>query len=215
MLIIKEPAAEDSQMIRSPNMALITAADGDAKLLEIGGTSFAVLVDYAKVLRELALESIHGNRAEASKISAAQSGKAMELLNLALIWIADRLRISYGEGALRDLLRMAIAGHAKFPISVEGVVLPPVAPDADITLRWPAWYHKTPRDLQDEATTIKTLRDAKVISRETSVDYIASSYDIEDTAAELARIEQDAKNDIALVAQASTPNVTEQVRVNE
>ena len=215
MLIIKEPAAPDEQMVRSPNMALITAADGDAKLLEIGGTSFAVLVDYVKFLRELALESVHGNRAEASKLSSAQSGRAMELLNIALIWIADRLRISYGEGALVELLRMALAGHAKFPLSVDGKVLAPVAPDADITLHWPAWYHKTSRDLQEEATTVKTLREAKVISRETAVDYIASSYDIEDTAAELAQIEQDAKNDIALVADAATPNVTEQVRVSE
>ena len=215
LLIIKEPAAPDEQMVRSPNMALITSADGDAKLLEIGGTSFAVLVDYVKVLREIALESIHGNRAEASKLSAAQSGKAMELLNLSLIWIADRLRISYGEGALVELLRMAIAGHARFPLSVDGKVLAPVAPDADITLHWPAWYHKTSRDLQEEATTIKTLRDAKVISRETAVGYIAPSYDIEDTAAELAKIEQDAENDIAIVADAATPNVTEQVRVSE
>jgi len=215
LLIVKEPAAPDRQMVRSPNMALITAAEGDAKLLEIGGTSFAVLVDYVKVLRELALESVHGNRSEPSKLAAAQSGRAMELLNLALIWIADRLRISYGEGALRELLRMALLGHAKFPISVEGKPLAAVAPDADITLHWPAWYHKTSHDLQEEATTVKTLRDAKVISRESAVNYIAPSYDIEDISAELARIEKDAKDDIALVADAASAQVVEQVRVSE
>jgi hypothetical protein len=57
-------------------------------------------MDWVKGLREIALEGAGGSRANADKLSAAQSGRAMELMNQALIWLADKLRISYGEGAL-------------------------------------------------------------------------------------------------------------------
>ncbi len=40
---------------------------GDARLLEIGGTASAAVIEYVRTLRELALESIHGNRASQTK----------------------------------------------------------------------------------------------------------------------------------------------------
>jgi len=33
---------------------------GDARLLEIGGTAAAAVIEYVRTLRELALEGIHG-----------------------------------------------------------------------------------------------------------------------------------------------------------
>ena len=66
---------------------------GDARLLEIGGTASAAVIEYVRTLRELALESVHGNRANADRLTAAQSGRALELMNQGLIWLADNLRI--------------------------------------------------------------------------------------------------------------------------
>lgn len=116
-LLIKEPALSDGTMVRSASNAITVGADGDAKLLEINGDAASAVMDYVRMLRELALETMHGNRANADKISAAQSGRAMELMNQALIWLADRLRISYGEGALLDLLNMVTKASQKIALT--------------------------------------------------------------------------------------------------
>lgn len=187
-LLIKEPALSDGTMIRSASNAISVGKDGDAKLLEINGTAATAVMDYVRMLRELAIETMHGNRANADKISAAQSGRAMELMNQALIWLADRLRISYGEGALLDLLNMVVKASDKLALTFKdgskvGKLKGPVA------LRWPAWYQPTATDLMNTANTLRTLVDAGLLSRQTAIKTIAAQYDIEDTEAEYALAE--------------------------
>lgn len=89
-LLIKESAIGGSEIVRSASNALIVSEKGDAKLLEIGGTAASAVLDYVRVLRELALESIHGNRASADRLTAAQSGRALELMNQGLVGLARR-----------------------------------------------------------------------------------------------------------------------------
>ena len=186
-LLIKEPALSDGTMIRGASNAITVNESGDAKLLEINGTAAAAVMDYVRMLREFALETMHGNRANADKISAAQSGRAMELMNQALIWLADRLRISYGEGALLELLMMVVRASDKLPLvfkdgSKVGKLTAPVA------LRWPAWYQPTANDRLNTANTLKAHVEAGTLSTETAVKTIAADYDIEDVPAELALI---------------------------
>lgn len=208
-LLIKEPAATDGEMVKSPASALVVDAEGDAKLLEIGGSAFSVVLDYVRAIREYALEACHGNRVEASKLTTAQSGRAMELMNQALIWLADRLRVSYGEGALLSLLKMALQAHEKFPLSVEGVKLPAVDPKG-LSLRWPAWHAPTSHDLREQATTVTTLRDGGVLSRKTAVATVAANYDIEDVDAEVSAIEADiAAESQVIEAQGGQPKPAE------
>lgn len=192
-LMLKEPAApDDSQIVKGGGNALVVSKEGDAKLLEINGTAVAAVLDYVRGLRELALESAHGNRANADKLSAAQSGRAMELMNQALIWLADKLRISYGEGALLDLLRMIVAASQKYPIRLkDGTELGPLDPKAVLSLRWPAWYAPTYADKQSQAETLSTARSAGVLSQETAVKAIATDYDIEDVNKEITAINGD------------------------
>ena len=213
LLMVREPPSANREFVKSPANALVVDKDGDAKLLEISGASFGVVLEWVRALRELALETIHGNRADASKLSTAQSGRAMELMNQALIWLADKLRVNYGEFAYRRLLEMAVAAHAKFPLLVNGEELPAIDPATQIALNWPTWFEPTNRDLQEQAQTIKTLRDAKAISRKTAVANIAFAYDIESVDDELAQIAADDKADIALVP--DPENVAEQIRVTE
>ena len=101
-LLVREPAAMDGELIRGGGNALVISEKGDAKLLEINGTAAAAVVDYVRTLRELALEGVHGNRASAERLSAAQSGRALELMNQGLMWLADNLRVSYGERIARS-----------------------------------------------------------------------------------------------------------------
>lgn len=186
-LLLKEPAVgNDGAIVKGGGNAIVVGVDGDAKMLEINGTASAAVIEYVRCLRELALESAHGNRSNADKISAAQSGRAMELMNQSLIWLADRLRISYGEGALLSLLKMIVKASAKFKLTVDGEEVPALNTKEKVSLRWPAWYQPTALDLQATAETLVKLVDAGVLSRETAVKCIANDYDIEDVQAEIA-----------------------------
>lgn len=214
-LLIKEPATgTDGSMVRGAGNAITVGPDGDAKMLEINGTAVTALMDYVRMVRELALESAHGNRANADKISAAQSGRAQEMLNQSLIWLADKLRISYGEGALLALLGMVVKASDKIAIAFkDGSKVGKLFKDKPVSLRWPAWYPATATDRQSEATTLVVLKNGGIMSQETAVKTIAPEYDVEDAAAEVARIALDRKTELELLA--ATTAATSQVKVTE
>jgi len=187
-LLIKEPATSDTEIVKGAGNALVVSEKGDAKLLEIGGTASAAVLEYVRTLRELALEGVHGNRASADRLTAAQSGRALELMNQGLIWLADNLRVSYGEGALLALCRMVLRAATLYPLRVMGQPAPDVEPNVRLTLKWPRWYPLTADDRQKDAQTLATLVTSGLISRETAAKAVADTYDIGDVSAELARI---------------------------
>lgn len=189
-LHIKQPLFSDQgAIVKGAANAIITGQEGDAKLLEISGDAANAVMDWVKGLRELALEGAGGNRSNPDKLSSAQSGRAMELMNQTLIWLADKLRISYGEGALLDLLNMVVRASAKFPlVDKKGRKLGPLSQDDDLSLRWPQWYQPTYADKQTEAMTLDILRLAGLLSQSTAVKSLAPSYDIADPEAEIAQV---------------------------
>lgn len=187
-LLIKEPATSDTEIVKGAGNALVVSEKGDAKLLEIGGTASAAVLEYIRTLRELALEGVHGNRANADRLTAAQSGRALELMNQGLIWLADNLRVSYGEGALLSLCRMVLRAAAIYPLRVMGQPAPTVEPSARLTLKWPRWYPLTADDRQKDAQTLAVLVSSGLISRDTAAKAIAGTYDVDDVSAELARV---------------------------
>lgn len=190
LLLIKEPASPDSQFVRSASNALIVEEKGDAKLLEINGSAVSAVIEYVKALREMALESVHGNRSNADKLSAAQSGRALELLHQPLIWLADELRTSYGENGVLPLVRMVMEASRKIPLRTLTEKIPKFAED-EPTLKWPPWFIPTGQDKTAEATALKTLGDSGHISRETAVTSIAPLFDVEDVDEEMMCIAAD------------------------
>lgn len=206
-LLIKEPAAgDDAQIVKGAGNALVVSADGDAKLLEINGTAAQAVIEYVRMLRELALESIHGNRSNADKVNAAQSGRAMELMNQALIWLADKLRISYGEGAMLSLLKKIVVASNKYPLTVGGEKIEPLNATEKLSLRWPAWYAPTYSDKQTQAETLTTLRTGGLLSRATAVKTLANGYDIEDPEDEIRNIDSDPPAPVANTPKLQKPN---------
>ncbi|KAF1003127.1 MAG: hypothetical protein GAK28_04928 [Luteibacter sp.] len=194
-LLIKETAATDDgqPMVRSAANAIVVGEKGDAKMLEINGTASEAVLEYVSRLREFALERMHGNRSNADKLSAAQSGRALELMHQALIWLADKLRASYGEGALLDIYRMIVRGSAKFSLTINGQDFGRLADNEPVTLSWPAWFPPTADDRQTLATALATLIKVGSLSRETAVRIIASDYDITDVQAEMLLIDAERK----------------------
>lgn len=190
LLLIKEPATPDEKVVKGGGNALVVSEGGDAKLLEIGGTAATAVLEYVAKVRELALESIHGSRTSPDKISVAQSGRAMELMQQSLIWLADRLRTSYGEGALLALYKMFVRASNKFKlVTADDEPIAPMNPKAKLTLRWPDWYDPTYTDRQAEATTLQILTGAGLLSKKTAVKSLANDFDIEDVEAEITEID--------------------------
>jgi hypothetical protein len=191
-LLIKEPATSDSEIVKGAGNALVVSERGDAKLLEIGGTACEAVISYVRTLREFALEAVHGNRASPDKLTTAQSGRALELMNQGLIWLADNLRIAYGDGGILPLLKMVLQASTKFPLTVMGEAFPAVPVMPRLTLRWPRWYPLSADDRLKEAQAIATLTGAGQLSREGGVKALAAANGIADVQAELNAIDQDA-----------------------
>jgi hypothetical protein len=164
---------------------------GDARLLEIGGTAAAAVIEYVRTLRELALEGIHGNRASPERFSGAQSGRALELMNQGLLWLADNLRITYGEVALLTLAKMIVRASLRYSLRTSAGNILSMDPTTALSLKWPRWYPTTAADRQLDAATLATLINAGLISRESAMKAIADTYDIDNVANELAECATD------------------------
>jgi hypothetical protein len=185
-LLIKEPAyGEQGPTVKGAANAIKVSAEGDAKLLEINGTGAAAVLDYVKHLREIAIETMHGDQTSPEKMAAVQSGRAMEIAKRALVNLADRLRISYGEGAISEIVFMVVKASQKIALQFKnGTKVGKFDANSDISLRWPDWFEPTLQDMAARANTLKTLCDSGLLSRETAIKILASEYDIEDAKAE-------------------------------
>jgi hypothetical protein len=183
-LLIKEPAAGESDtLIRSASEALVVSEKGDAKLLEISGTAAAAVIEYVRQCREIALEAMHGNRTNVDKMNGAQSGRALEMMNQGLIWLADKLRISYGQRGFLVLVKMVFAAAKRRDIKVAGVTLP-AFDTSDLSLIWPHYFPPSYNEKFQEAQAYRTLFEGGLISRARAVAKMASDNDVEDVAEE-------------------------------
>ncbi len=171
-LLIKEPAGLQGELVRGAANALIVSEKGDARLLEINGTAAGAVLDYVRLLRELALEGVHGNRADASRLGASTSGRALELMNQGLIWLADQLRVSYGEGGVLAVLRMILRAGQVYPISALGTV----DTEASVGLKWPPWYPATSEDRARDAGTVLSMVEAGLIDRAAGLRLLAADW---------------------------------------
>ena len=211
-LLIKDDGVEAMSGSRKhvAGDALRVPSEGDAKMLEISGDAANAVIAYTECLRKLALESIGGSRADSDKLSAATSGRAMELMNQSLINLADKLRSSYGEGGLLKLLKMvAVISNQIELLTSEGEKIVPIANGTKLSLIWPRWFAPTADDRQADAGAISVLKGAGVMSAETAVKSIAADYDIEDVAAELVALkgEADAAQANQIAMKAAAPNI--------
>ncbi|HTJ88893.1 MAG TPA: phage portal protein [Acidocella sp.] len=190
-LLIKEPAAaEGDTLIRSASEALVVSEKGDAKLLEISGTAAAAVIEYVRQCREIALESMHGNRTNVDKLNGAQSGRAFEMMNQGLIWLADKLRISYGQRGILCLVKMVFAAARQREIRVAGAPLA-AFDTSDLSLIWPRYFPPTYNEKFQEAQAYRTLFEGGLISRQRAVSKMASDNDVEDVAEEEKLIDAD------------------------
>ena len=182
-LVLKDSSAALSQPsgpIRSGGAAsaLMIPPEGDAKLLEINGNAATAVLAHVQELRAIALEAMHGNRAHGDRLTSGQSGRAIEMMCQGLIWLADRLRISYGECGLLSMMRMVCAASSRLRDGLR--IAGRDYTDLDSTglsLVWPSWFPASFSDRQAQAATVTSLVESGVIDRSMAFDIMAPLFD--------------------------------------
>lgn len=193
LLMIKNPGLSMQGEIAVGDGNVIEVEEGgDVKHVEIDGQASDAVINFYRVLREIVLENIHGNRANPDKLNTVQSGKGMEMLYLPLVWMAANLRLSYGKGLVK-LIKMIIAVNTQLELIIGEEPLPKGAMNSKskITLKWRDWFESTKDDRMKEATTVKTLKESGLLSTQTAVSSLSDEYDIPDVEEELAKIQKE------------------------
>jgi len=194
-LVVKNPSTLEGQQIIKGVGALNLDEKGDAYLLEMSSGATNSVIDYVRCLREFALESVRGNRTNPDKLSAIHSGKALQMLNSALISLVDEFRLSYGEYGLLKVYKMVLNIYAFMKGKIDTGEYKPASEDCSshLSLKWPEWYPATPQDKLQQAQTLSTLRHDKIISEETAINTVADEYGIVDTDEELKTVQAERK----------------------
>jgi hypothetical protein len=169
---------------------LVGGENSDAKMVEINGEGCMASIAYQEVLRKIVLENIHGNRSVPEKAGFAQSGKALEMLHHPLILLASRLRKTYGEIGLVNVVKLILKMIEKKEVLVEGkrIKTADIKSNSNVTLVWPRWFDSTADDNYKEATTLGELKNSGIISSETAIKNVAENYGIENVEEEIEKI---------------------------
>lgn len=127
-----------ANIARTPARAL--RSDGSIKMLEIAGNGLTAAREFIKLLREWALEVIGGMKSDQEHAGGPQSGRALEILHQALVWLVDRLCNDYGDGLLIPLINLCFVGLKEGIIELKGISKEKI-PDLDLPTRlvWPEW----------------------------------------------------------------------------
>lgn len=194
-LVIKNPVSlQDNQLVKGIG-ALTLDEKGDAFLLEMNGSSTKAVIDFVNLLRQAALEAVRGDRSNPDKISGLHSGKALQMLNAALIALVAELRLSYGEKGLLRIYQMIvmIANMEGISIDAGKVKVPKIDDLQNLILDWPDWYAPTPQDSLQKAQALQTLRGAEILSQQSAMESIADQYNILNVDEEMSRVEKEQK----------------------
>jgi hypothetical protein len=194
MLIVRDGGLPEDggAILKEASNVLFLGENGEAKYAEINGAAAQAVIDYCRTLREMALETVHGNRSPIDKLSLPQSGLALFILYQPLISLADTLRGSYGEVGLKSLLKMVLKAQNKLGnLQAGDVLLPKLDHKIPFNLRWPDFFSASDSDRQLQAATLVQLVAGGLMARDTGVKTLANRYDIEDVTTEISDIEAD------------------------
>lgn len=185
---------EIDSLIKSSQKAWSLGREGEAKYLETDLKSVEQAQKVREEMRNRALEVVRIVLQDPEKeAKAAQSGKALEILNAPLVELVDELR-TYIEPLLTQLLiKIAMTCLHFIALGEETAVQVPAGympTSLDITVQWPPMFPVTIDDIVKIATACQTFSTANVVSRESLTRWVASATSIIDNAdEELKKIE--------------------------
>lgn len=217
LLLLKNPALSmQGDVSLSEGNILEVDEKGDGKFVEINGKAIEGLLLFTDKLREIVLESTQGNRSSPDKVHIGQSGSAAKLFYLTLIWVAGKLRVTYGNGYLQ-LIKMLIKCNQqmelKYEQSGEIITIPKgkLKTGLKIGLQWAKYFEATPGDRLQEAQSLSTLTGGEpLMTQETAIGSLAAEYDIVDIEKEKSDLQalsdKKAKEAMALASAKKTDN---------
>jgi hypothetical protein len=146
--VVKDPA----------NAVDLQGKDSDAKLLETTGKGVETGREFIKAIREYALEVVGGMRSDSDHAGGGpQSGRALELLHQALVWLIERCRLAYGNRGYLPLMKLMLIGIKRGAIVIPGVDVANVDVNAPMHNVWPHWWKPRGQDLAQQASALQTL----------------------------------------------------------
>lgn len=197
-LVVKNPSALDGSVLLKGVGILNLDEQGDAYYAEMKGNAPDQVMEYVKQLREYAIEVGRGDRSSPEKIKGAQSGKAIKLLNKALISLVCELRLTYGDDGLISLYNMILEICKSPDLEIDfGDTNLKISDDHhyDLVLDWPELYPSTPEEDLQEAQTLSTYTAGGILSKETVIKKIADEFSIENIEEEIKAIEKQQKEE--------------------
>ena len=142
---------------KSPARALTVSNGGDAKMLEITGQGLTGALAYARLIREYAFEVLSGNKADQDdKTGGPQSGKALEVLTQALVWLVEVLRTPFGQRGFLPLVKMMLQALKDGALVLDDINIDKVDPSMPMRIFWPEWYRPQGQDLMNALTGLVT-----------------------------------------------------------
>jgi hypothetical protein len=181
-LVIKDPTRIDDEKMIKGIGALMLGQDGDAKLLQLDDSATTAVMGFVDKLRQLAMEVVRGDRSNPDKLLGGHSGKALKILNKPLVSLVSEMRIAYGEIGLKSIYKqvLCISNNSSIDIGIIENKIDSHECIDHLLLVWPPFYPETESDLQSIASTLHTLIDSGVMSKETATKEIAPVYKIQD-----------------------------------
>ncbi len=188
LLVIGDLKGSDEAVIRGPQIVLqvdagfkdasgVTYQAGDAKLLEMTGTSIDAGLKYVNSCRRLALETVSAARKDPETVHGPMSGRAMELVDDQFIDLVQELRTSFGEAGLLPLLKKMVragikTGHELFAGVSEDEV-------QGISLLWRRLMPIAPEALVQLSSAMQVFVEAKLLDPEMAKKYISMALDLD------------------------------------
>lgn len=195
----------DFKKIVAGSDILVLPKGGEAKLLETNGEGSRTVMEYVSLLRRYAVRAISGSPIDPERLTVPQSGRAMEILNMPLIQLADKMRSVMGDVLLR-IFSMVLEASGKKPVFVGGKPFPKES--GGIRLRWPEWYPPTAMDRLQDVQAVAAATQAGIMSTESALRFLSSRFDIDSVDDELKRLEKE-KNDNARRQQQQQPDANQ------
>ena len=90
-------------------------------------------------------------------------------------WLADQLRVSYGD-ALLQLCRMVLRAGERYPLRIGGRAAPDWNASAPLHLVWPPWYPAGSEERARDADTVLRLLAAGQLSRAAAARALAADW---------------------------------------
>lgn len=146
----------DGARVSGVTQVYLGGPGSDAKLLEISANGIKEEREFAKDLRELALEIVGGQKSNAAHEKGVQSGAALQRLNRPLERLVRRQRAPFGDGLLLKLVDLTAYGARIGALQLDDDInVGAISDGVKCKLEWPSSETLTGQDLLYEVQALQ------------------------------------------------------------